>query len=673
MRGRRWEGVFTGRANLMSENEISQDMIDAYADGELTEDQLSKLVEIVDSSQDVRERLALTVVSQRLLIALGRGPVSSRQIMDAVASRAAESAKPRHRAGQKRVSGREYHPAVAGGILLVFVALAAGLFWKIGKNDGSSDAPELKRGDSVQRSGMLDRSRDSPAGAERERLLSGIQSSPAFEGGEDLTVPTVARRVPSHVSGGLPLAIPEVQGIEDLRAPSTDGSDEPGFVPPSRSWPAPQESSDDKPVPVPPVLWVKTGLGDDVVATQGDVDALMNTVNKRLRLSYSASRRHIGELRDDPSENPVLYFSGHHHFSFTPYQRGVLRRLVLSGGMMIFNSALGSRPFYDSAHRELRLILPEIRLRRLAADHPLYHSYYDIRKVSHSEGVRRAGYASEEPWLEGITISCRTAVVVSRWGLSSGWVGHSEKDACIVDAENAKRLGINLFSYATAVRAWAKRSSHTSRFSDAGKSGGRMFVAQVMYGGAWKTRYEALSVLLHTFNRLTDVPVRLRTRSMRLTDGDVFSAPMLYLTGHDPVVLTKDEMDRLRSYIESGGFLLAEACCGRKGFDRSFRGVMKQTFPEHDLTVIPGDSSLFRIPNRIELLGVTPSLGEKSGSMLMAPRLEGIKLGDNYAVVYSPYGLAGGWEMSQVPYADGYEDPDAIKLGQNILMYAITQ
>ena len=57
----------------------------------------------------------------------------------------------------------------------------------------------------------------------------------------------------------------------------------------------------------------------------------------------------------------------------------------------------------------------------------------------------------------------------------------------------------------------------------------------------------------------------------------------------------------------------------------------------------------------------------------MAPRLEGMKVGKNYAVLYSPYGLAGGWEMSQVPYADGYEDPDALKLGQNILMYAITQ
>ena len=38
-----------------------------------------------------------------------------------------------------------------------------------------------------------------------------------------------------------------------------------------------------------------------------------------------------------------------------------------------------------------------------------------------------------------------------------------------------------------------------------------------------------------------------------------------------------------------------------------------------------------------------------------------------------PLGLAGGWEMSQSPYARGYNAVGAVKLGQNILMYAVTQ
>ena len=35
-------------------------------------------------------------------------------------------------------------------------------------------------------------------------------------------------------------------------------------------------------------------------------------------------------------------------------------------------------------------------------------------------------------------------------------------------------------------------------------------------------------------------------------------------------------------------------------------------------------------------------------------------------------GLAGAWESSPLPYADSYDDPGALKLGQNILQYAIT-
>ena len=42
-------------------------------------------------------------------------------------------------------------------------------------------------------------------------------------------------------------------------------------------------------------------------------------------------------------------------------------------------------------------------------------------------------------------------------------------------------------------------------------------------------------------------------------------------------------------------------------------------------------------------------------------------------MLYSPYGMCGGWELAQNPYALGYDDPSSIALGENILMYGITQ
>ena len=55
------------------------------------------------------------------------------------------------------------------------------------------------------------------------------------------------------------------------------------------------------------------------------------------------------------------------------------------------------------------------------------------------------------------------------------------------------------------------------------------------------------------------------------------------------------------------------------------------------------------------------------------PNLLGIEIEGHYAVVYSPLGMAGGWELAQNPYALGYQDSDAIALGENILMYGLTQ
>jgi len=58
---------------------------------------------------------------------------------------------------------------------------------------------------------------------------------------------------------------------------------------------------------------------------------------------------------------------------------------------------------------------------------------------------------------------------------------------------------------------------------------------------------------------------------------------------------------------------------------------------------------------------------------MMAPSLWGLKVDEHYAVLYSPYGLAGGWEMSPNPYALAYDPAGSLALGENVLLYAITQ
>ena len=121
-----------------------------------------------------------------------------------------------------------------------------------------------------------------------------------------------------------------------------------------------------------------------------------------------------------------------------------------------------------------------------------------------------------------------------------------------------------------------KNAAQAMRFVDEESNpGDQISVGQVVYEGAWKTRHAGLSVLLQTFNQRTGVPVTFGHKELRLTDPAIFNAPLLYLTGHEYFTFSEKEQANLRQYLQNGGFLFAEACCGRKGFDLAFRQAMK--------------------------------------------------------------------------------------------------
>jgi len=263
---------------------------------------------------------------------------------------------------------------------------------------------------------------------------------------------------------------------------------------------------------------------------------------------------------------------------------------------------------------------------------------------------------------------------VSRWCMAVGWEDFEKPEFQAYTADSAKKLGVNIFSYASAMRAWTKNAAQSIKFVDKDDaSEDRVAMVQVVYDGVWKTRHAGLSVLLQTFNQKTEVPVKYRVKETRLKDPKIFNAPLLYLTGHEYFTITETEAVNLRKYLENGGFLFAEACCGRKGFDLAFRQLMKSVLPSNPLTPVAPTNPLFFTPNDVRKVGVTPMLQQDLNVTAIQPRLEGIEINGHFAVIYSPFGMAGGWEMSQSPYARAYDDVGSQKLGQNILMYAVTQ
>jgi len=137
---------------------------------------------------------------------------------------------------------------------------------------------------------------------------------------------------------------------------------------------------------------------------------------------------------------------------------------------------------------------------------------------------------------------------------------------------------------------------------------------------------------------------------------DLLQAPILFLNGHQAPVFTEDGKKNLRDYVEQGGFIFAEACCGRTEFDKGFNALMKEVFPEPEYQLHPlaEEHAVWRSKHQL-----TPDIHP----------LWGIEHGCRTVVIYSPEDLSCYWNQSEVNPSNKAVIK-ALRVGQNVVDYA---
>jgi hypothetical protein len=156
-------------------------------------------------------------------------------------------------------------------------------------------------------------------------------------------------------------------------------------------------------------------------------------------------------------------------------------------------------------------------------------------------------------------------------------------------------------------------------------------------------------------------------------DRKLAERPLLYLSGHGKIVLSSPEKDNLRRYLEGGGTLWADCCCGRAEFDASLRALLAELFPKGRLEALPADHPLWRSGYQIGKLRFADRPRTRDTTFSEKPaRLEGLKVGERLAVIYSPDSLGCGWATYPLGRPCRLHDEDALKLSVNILLYALT-
>jgi len=135
---------------------------------------------------------------------------------------------------------------------------------------------------------------------------------------------------------------------------------------------------------------------------------------------------------------------------------------------------------------------------------------------------------------------------------------------------------------------------------------------------------------------------------------DLRQGPILFITGHEFPTFTGAHKDKLRAFVESGGTLLFEACCGKAAYTDGFRRFAREVFREYPLRPLDADHPVFH------------SYYDHPRTLASTYALEGIDVGCRTSVFFSPKALSCLWELKDIPTHSSL----AFRLGTNIAAYS---
>ena len=182
-------------------------------------------------------------------------------------------------------------------------------------------------------------------------------------------------------------------------------------------------------------------------------------------------------------------------------------------------------------------------------------------------------------------------------------------------------------------------------------------------GGDWYSNPTALPNLIEYSNRTIQTAIDPKPKVVTPDSPDIFQYPFIHMTGHGNVVFNEAEIENLRNYLFSGGFIHIDDNYGMEPYIRKELGKI---FPEYELKELPISHSIYASP--YELPEGLPKIHEHDGKQ---PLALGIFHEDRLVILLTlESDLGDGWESPEV-----HNDPEpvrikALKMGTNIINYA---
>ena len=135
--------------------------------------------------------------------------------------------------------------------------------------------------------------------------------------------------------------------------------------------------------------------------------------------------------------------------------------------------------------------------------------------------------------------------------------------------------------------------------------------------------------------------------------AEEFEAPILFISGSEKVEFSEEQVDKLRSYIERGGMILAEPSDNSPAFRESMVTLLDELYPSEQyagrgFTAVAAQDPIYTV------------LKQEWESL---PELQAARIGSRVMFVMSDSYLSKDWQMN-------HTHTDAFKLAMNLIFYA---
>ncbi len=191
-------------------------------------------------------------------------------------------------------------------------------------------------------------------------------------------------------------------------------------------------------------------------------------------------------------------------------------------------------------------------------------------------------------------------------------------------------------------------------------------LARVKYsgGGDWYADPSAEVNLLNYVKANTNIPVEPIYEYVELASDNLFSYPILFLTGHGNMRLTDIEIKNLRAYLDNGGFLYVD---DDYGLDDFIRRELKRVFPNEKFVEIPYTHKIFH--SHFDFNNGVPKIHKHDGK---APQTFGMFRNGRLCIVYTyESNPSDGWADKEVHPNPEDKRELAMKFGVNLIVWAL--